>query len=182
MLDVAEQLLEPWDEPVADVAADPGDHPGRPVPVIEVPEKGVAGSRAHGLLRADDVPAERLVAVEKLVVDRVDVVARRVDVHVHLLDDHALLALDLLGVEPRVAKHVDEDVEGDVAMLGGALHVVPGVLLARERVELAADRVDLAGDLPGGRPALGALEEHVLGEVGDTVRLAASRSASPPRA
>ena len=71
-----------------------------------------------------------------------------------------------------MAKHVDEDVERDVSVLGRALHVVAGVLLAGERVELAPDRVDLTGELPGGRPTLGALEEHVLREMGDAVRLA----------
>ena len=68
-------------------------------------------------LRADDVAAERLVAAEEILVDAADEVARRVEVHVHLLDDHALLALDLLRVEARVAEHVDEDVERDVAVL-----------------------------------------------------------------
>ena len=66
--------------------------------------------------------------------------------------------------------------------LGGAPDVVAGVLLAGEGVELAADRVDLAGDVARGRAPLGALEEHVLGEVRDPVRLAASRSASRRRA
>ena len=66
-------------------------------------------------LRADDVAAERVIAVEELVVDAADEVPRRVEVHVHLLDDDALLAVDLLGVEPRVAQHVDEHVERDVA-------------------------------------------------------------------
>ena len=79
--------------------------------------KRVARRAADGLLAADDVPAERLVAVEELLVHAADEVARRVEVHVHLLDDHALLALDLLGVELRVAQHVDEHVERDVARL-----------------------------------------------------------------
>ena len=127
--------------------------------------------RADGLLGADDVAAERVVAVEELVVDAADEVARRVEVHVHLLDDHALLALDLLGVEARVADHVDEDVERHVAGAGGALDVVARVLLAREGVELAADPVDLGRDVAGGRAPLGALEEHVLGEVGDAADL-----------
>jgi hypothetical protein len=111
------------------------------------------------------------VAVEERLVDTADEVARRVEVHVHLLDDHALLALDLVGVELRAAEHVDEHVQRRVPRLGGAAHVVARVLLAGEGVELAADRVDLAGDVPGGRPLLGALEEHVLGEVGDPVGL-----------
>ena len=170
--DVSEQLLEPRCQPLAEIAGDAGDHPRRAVPAIEVREERLTGGRAHRLLRSDDVPAERLVAVEALVVDRVDEVPRRVEVHVHLLDDDALLAVDLLGVEPRVAEHVDEDVECYVAVLGRALDVVARVLLAGEGVELAADRVDLPSDLARGRAPLGALEEHVLGEVGDPVRVA----------
>src|SRR6266508_2208871 len=76
---------------------------------------------------------------------------------------------DLLGIELGVAQHVDEDVERDIARLGGALDVVPGVLLAGEGVELAADGVDLLGDVACRRPALRSLEEHVLGEVRDAV-------------
>ena len=122
--------------------------------------------------RADHVPAERLVAVEMTLPDVADVAPRRVGVHVHLLDDHALLAVDLVGVEARVAEHVDEHVERDVARLGRALHVVAGELLAREGVELPTDRVDLGRDVPRRRPPLRALEEHVLGEVGDPALLA----------
>ena len=158
-------------QPFAEIAGHPRDHARRAVPAVEVAEEGLALGRANRLLAADDVPAERLVAVEELVVDAVDVVSRRVVVHVHLFDDDALLALDLLGVEPRVAEHVDEDVERHVAVLGGALDVVAGVLLAGEGVELAADGVDLSGDLARCRAPLGALEEHVLGEVGDPVRV-----------
>ena len=98
------------------------------------------------LARAEDVPAERLVAEEQLVVDGPDVPLRRVEVDVHLLEDHALLLVDLLGVEPRVAEHVDENVERDVARLRGALHVVARELLAGEGVELSADAVDLRRD------------------------------------
>ena len=139
--------------------------------MVDVAEERVAGRGADRLLAADDVPAERLVAVEKLVVDAADVVARSVEVHVHLLDDHALLAVDLLRVELRVPEHVDEDVERDRPVLAGAADVVARVLLAGEGVELAADAVDLVADVARGRAALRALEEHVLGEVGDAARV-----------
>jgi hypothetical protein len=46
-------------------------------------------------------------------------------------------------------------------------------LFAGEGVEVAADGVDLAGDLLGGAGG-GALEDHVLDEVGDAVDSAAS--------
>ena len=180
-LDRAEQLLEPLDQVVPDPAADSDHHALGPVPAVDERGERLPGGGAHGLLGADDVAAERMVAVEELVVDAADEVARRVEVHVHLLDDDALLALDLLGVEPRVADHVDEHVERDVAGAGGALDVVARVLLAGEGVELAADPVDLGRDVTRGRPPLGALEEHVLREVGDAADRRASRSASPPR-
>ena len=156
---------------VAEPSADADDHPVGPVPGARVVEERLLRRASDSLLAADDVPAERLVAVEERLVHAADEVARGVEVHVHLLDDHTLLAVDLLRVEGRVAEHVDEDVERDVARLGGALDVVPGQLLARAGVELAADPVDLGGDVAGRGPALGALEEHVLGEVGDPVRL-----------
>ncbi len=165
--DRAEQLLEPLVEVVAELPADTDDETLGPVPAVDVGEERVARGAAHGVLGADDVPAERLVAVQMALPDVADVAARRVGVHVHLLDDHALLALDLVGVEARVAQHVDEHVERHVARLRGALHVVARELLPGEGVELAADRVDLGRDVPRRRPALGALEEHVLGEVRD---------------
>ncbi len=170
-LDRAEELLEALDEVVADAAADADHDALGPVPAVDERGERLARGRTDGLLGADDVAAERVVAVEELVVDAADEVARRVEVHVHLLDDHALLALDLLGVEARVADHVDEHVERHVAGAGGALDVVARVLLAGEGVELAADPVDLGRDVARRRAPLGALEEHVLGEVGDAADL-----------
>ena len=168
---VAEQLLRALEQPVADQARDAEHHARRLVPAVEVAHERVARRALDRLLAADDVATERLVAPQELLVHAADEVARRVVVHVHLLDDHALLALDLLRREAGVAEHVDEDVERHVAVLGRALDVVDGVLLAGEGVELAADRVDRAGDLARARPPLGPLEEHVLGEVRDAARL-----------
>ncbi len=170
-LDPAEEPFQSLVQIVSEEAAEPDHHPLGPVPAVEVGEERLPRCPAYRLLEADDVPAERLVAVQQPLVDRADVASGRVEVHVHLLDDDALLALDLVGVELRPLQHVCEHVERRVARLRGALDVVAGRLLAGERVELAADAVDLAGDHPGGRPALGALEEHVLGEMSDAARL-----------
>ena len=118
----------------------------------------------------EDVPSERLVGEEQPVVDAADVALRIVEVDVHLLEDHALLLLDLGRVEARVAEHVDEHVESDVAGLRAALDVVAGDLLAGEGVELASDRVDLGRDRSRRGPPFRALEEHVLREVRDPLR------------
>jgi hypothetical protein len=61
------------------------------------------------------------------------------------------------------------------------LDVIAGVFLRGKSVELAADRVDLLGNVFRG-PALRALEEHVLDEVGDPAVLGrlVSRTAGEP--
>ena len=61
---------------------------------------------------------------------------------------------------------VGEQVDGERQVLVEHLDVVAGVFLRGERVELAADRVDRLRDVFGGA-GVGALEEHVLDEVGD---------------
>ena len=170
-LDATQQLLEPVGEPVADPAADPDDHALGAVPPVEVRGERLARRPFDRLAGPDDVPAERLIRVQEPVVDIPDVALRRVEVHVHLLEDHALLLRDLRLVEARVEEHVGEDVEREVACLRPAADVVAGQLLARESVELAADRVDLGRDRARGRTPLRALEEHVLGEVRDALRL-----------
>ena len=65
-LDRAEQLLEPLRQAVADPAADADHHALGPVPAVDERREGVARGGAHGLLRADDVAAERMVAVEEV--------------------------------------------------------------------------------------------------------------------
>ena len=130
------------DQILADHAADADDHAVGRVPLFDVVDERVAVRAADRVLRAERLPAERVVAEHEPLVHRADVVARRVEVHVHLLEDHALLALDLLGVELRVADHVDEHVERGVAVGAGATDVVARVLLRGEGVELAADPVD----------------------------------------
>ena len=67
-------------------------------------------------------------------------------------------------------QHVGQHVDGDARRVGRALDVVGRQLLAGEGVELAADAVDLGRDVARRGAALGALEEHVLGEVGDAGR------------
>src|SRR5436190_21704837 len=56
---IAEQLLDPRDRVVADVAAEPDDHPLGLVPAAGVVEEGLAVGCADRLLAADDVPTER---------------------------------------------------------------------------------------------------------------------------
>ncbi len=125
----------------------PDERALRRVPAVEVPRERVARRRADRVLVPDDRPAERGVAEAEVVVHVRQVLHRRVEVHVHLLDDHALLALDLVRIEAGVEEHVREHVERLRRLLAGALDVVARVLLAREGVEVGAHRVDLEADV-----------------------------------
>src|SRR3954468_18159150 len=74
---VAEQLLDLCDRVPADVATEADHHPPRPVPAVRIAKERVAVRRAYGLLASDDVPTERLVAIQELLVDAADEVAGR---------------------------------------------------------------------------------------------------------
>ena len=84
-------------EVVADPSADSDDDALGPVPGVEVRRERLPRRALDRLLRAEDVPAERLVGEQELVVDAPDVALRRIEVDVHLLEDDALLLLDLVA-------------------------------------------------------------------------------------
>ena len=98
-LDAAEQALEAVMEAVSDPSRHSHHHALGPVPRVEVGGERLAGRALDRVLRPEDVPPERLIAVEEPVVHAADVARRRVEVDVHLLEDHALLLLDLGRVE-----------------------------------------------------------------------------------
>ena len=94
-----------------------------------------------------------------------EIVGRVLD-HLDLFEDDLLLAPDFFVDERRPHDDVGEQVDGERQVLVEHLDVVARVLLRRERVQLTADRVDRLGDVLC-RSGIGALEEHVLDEVGD---------------
>ena len=100
----------------------------------------------------------------------VDEVVGVVLVHLDLFEDDALLAGDVFGGEGGVEDEVGEKVECGGNILVEHLDVEADGLFAGEGVEVAADGVDLAGELLGGARG-GALEDHVLDEVGDAVEV-----------
>ena len=134
------------------------------VDAAEVVAQDGLGQRLHGLARAEDRPAQRVAVPEGLREQLVHEVVGGVLDHLDLLEDHLLLALDVVGVERRVQDHVRQHVERPRHVLVEHLDVVARVLLRGERVELPADRVDLLRDVLGA-PRLGSLEQHVLDEV-----------------
>jgi len=91
-------------------------------------------------------------------------------VHVHLdfFKDDLALFLDVFRIELGAKDQIGNDIEGDGKMRVEDLGVETDLFLGGEGVEHAADGIHFAGDVFGGT-ALGALKDHVLQEVGDTV-------------
>ena len=113
----------------------------------------------------------------------VDEVVGRVLDHLDLFEDDLLLALDVVGAERRVHHDVGQHLDGQRQVLVEHLDVVARVFLGGEGVHLPADRVDRLGDVLGAA-GRGALEEHVLDEVGDAALLLrlVARAAREPHA
>jgi hypothetical protein len=88
--------------------------------------------------------------------------------HRDLLADDLFLGIDLGGVEKGIAVKIGEHFKEAAEFLRGPLHLVGGVILDREAIDGGAKALDVTRDLLCGA-LLGALEEHVLDEVGHTV-------------
>jgi hypothetical protein len=116
--------------------------------------------------RAQDRAAERVVGPQRRCEQLHHEVVGRVFHHAHLLEDHLLLAGHLLGRKGGVEHDVGQDVDGLRQVGVEHLQVERRVLLGGEGVHVAAHGVHLGRDRLG-RAAAGALEHHVLDEVGE---------------
>jgi hypothetical protein len=111
----------------------------------------------------------------------VDEVFGVIHFHLQLFKDYALFFFDVVFFEERVADQIGHHVEGLGQMLIEDFYVVANQFLGGEGIETASDGVNRAGDLFGGS-ILGALEHHVLNEVGDAefMRLLLAGSGADP--
>ncbi len=138
--------------------------------VAQIGDDGLARELADDLRAAQHRTAHRLVGKRALLEIIEDDVVGRVVCLADLLQDHRALALELGRVEARIHQDVGEDVERERHILLQHLGVIGRALARGIGVEVAADRLDLLGDGAGAAP-LGALERHVLEEMGGAVDL-----------
>ena len=146
-------------------------------------EEIVAADRLDRVGGAQHRPAERLVGQRGLLELVEDQVVGRVERLADLLQDDAALALQLVGIEHRIAQDVGHHLDAERHVLLQDRGVVGGDLAAGVGVEAAADVLDLLGD-GAGRARPGALERHVLQHVRHAVQLGqfVARAAGDPDA
>ncbi len=90
-----------------------------------------------------------------------------------LLDDDATLAVELVGVDPRPADEIGQQIARLGAALGSDRDVERHQVVARVRVEHRADPLGRLVDVAVGGVLLAALEHEMLQEVGHPVLLGA---------
>jgi hypothetical protein len=95
-----------------------------------------------------------------------DIILRIVLHHLDLFQDDLFFTFDFVRRELRVEEKVGEEVDRPGEVFLQDLYVECGGLTGGESVEFSSHRIAFMGDHPGRAP-LGALEEHVLSEVGD---------------
>ena len=125
--------------------------------------------RLDALLLAQDRAAERLVGEGGGLEVVEDDVGRRVAGLAQLLDDDVLLALQVGGAEMRAQDQVGDQLEAERDMLGHHRCHEAGAVAVGGGVEIAADILDRFADLARGAAA-GALEHHMLEQMGDAVQ------------
>src|SRR6266852_3113916 len=122
----------------------------------------------YGFRCAENRPAQRMLRPEAARENLMKEIFGIVQVHLDFFEDDLALLLHVFGVKFRAQHEVGDHVEGDGQMLVKNLGVEADLFLGGEGVEHAADGIHFAGD-GFGRAALGALENHVLHEVGQAV-------------
>jgi hypothetical protein len=117
--------------------------------------------RAHGLRRAENGTANRLIGKRGRLQAVEHQIVRRIFGSADFLHNDVLLAPQFLWIESRLGQDVRQHVERQRHI--GLKHsgIIGGTLHAGHGIEIAADRLDGFGDLAGGAP-LGALERHMF--------------------
>ncbi len=167
--EVAEQPLAQLDQRVVIDLAGGGDDARAAAildgePVAEILRR----DRGDRRLVAQDRAAERLPRVGRRLEMVEDDVVGRVARLAEFLQHHRLFALELVGVEARVADEIGDQIEAKGSVVGEQSRVEHRHVARGIGVERAADVLDLLGD-DARRPRGGTLEDHVLEQVRDAV-------------
>src|SRR6266566_2830397 len=168
---------------VSDVASGGHNEMIRREPFPETRKQRIAIEGLDGFRSAENRAPERMLRPETARENFVQKILRIVQVHFNLFEDHLALFLHIFRIEFWAEHEVRDDVKSDGQVLVKNFGVEANLFLGSEGVKHAADGVHFAGDGFGGAP-LGALENHVLHEMGQAVlfRHFAARAVAGPDA
>ena len=93
---------------------------------------------------------------------------RRVPDHLHLFDDHTLLAGQIVGVETRIGQHVGQQIKGLWQRCIDYLQGKTGDFMGGVGIKMPTQTIGFRGDLAR-RTAFAALEQSVLNEMANPV-------------
>ena len=136
------------------------------VAIAVVGDEVVAGHGGEDVAPADDGDAVGVDLVDGFPEDAGHHAVGVVVVHVALAEDDLAFAAPFVLGERGGEDGVGEDVEGDLPVAGGEGGVEDGAVAGGVGVDVAAGVGDVLGDA-GGIAGGGALEDHVLEEVGE---------------
>ena len=170
----SECLLQPLEQIVPYKM--PGEHHQYPfgrVGPIHIPPQGRGGDGGDRIGPPADRPAHGRGRPYGSAECLVGQVFPHILIHGDLIEDHAPLHPEIIGVETGMEQHIEQDVQhpprlGRTGIGGEDLRVKPGVLPGRVGVETAAERVDFLGNTPGS-PFFGPFEQHMFGKMGDAL-------------
>ncbi len=144
------------------------EHPVGGVVAREIVADLARREALDGIRRAEDRPSERLAAIGDLGKLVEHNVVGRVVGRADLLQDDVFFAPQFFLVERRFRQDVGENIDRERHMVPEHAGIIGGGFRGCRGVEFAADIFDFLGDVACAA-AGGALEGHVLEEVGDPV-------------
>src|SRR5690625_5226519 len=139
----------------------------RLITLPDIVEQILAGKGCHCLFKADNGPAQRVIAEHTPAERFKQGILRAVTVHLHLFEYHPLLRLHLLLRKCGVLQHIRQKIEGPFELAVERSCIVAGILIGGKGVHIAANRLHTQSYIVG-RTRFGSVEEHVLQKVGDT--------------
>ena len=145
-----------------------GDHAVSPVVAAAVQDLQILGREGDERFRgAEDGVPVGMLRPERLRMQLEHEVVRRVGDPADLLQNHIALGLQVARAQQRPTHQVGEDLDRQRQIGVEHMSLIAGVVAAGEGIQSPAPDLQPQRELLGG-PALGAFEDHVLQQMGDS--------------
>ena len=132
--------------------------------------RDLARKALDGLGRSRDREAQRMAGKECLTEYLTEILVRRVLEHLHLLDDHTLLAPQIRSVKAGIKEHIRDQVKGPRQLIVDDLDGKAGFLMRGKCIEIAAQTVLLDRNIER-CAARRSLEHSVFDKVRNAIQL-----------